>query len=559
MSKQTAADILVDTLIAWKVDTIFGLPGDGNNGILEALRQKQDKIHLIVVRHEESAAFMASAYAKYTGRLGVCLSTGAPGAIHLLNGLYDAKVDRQPVLAITGNQFHDLMQTHGQQDVNLDNLFADLTVYNARIMGASHVEPATNLAIRHALAQRGVSHLTFPKDLQSQLVEEDRASMRNYPHHTSQVMAEGDHQANPLAIQKAADLLNAGGKIAILAGQGALDAGDLLEQVAEILGAPIIKALLGKAAVPDHSPYTTGTIGYLGTEPSHTVVQNLDTLLMVGTNFPYMEYMPHPAQARAVQIDLDPTRIGIRYPVEVGLVGDSRKTLQKLLPLLKRKEDRTFLTQAQEGMQQWWKLMEKRGTAQTLPMKPQVVAWELGKQLTSTAIVSCDSGSITHWWARQIKAQKGQMFSISGNNGSMACSLPYTLAAQIAHPDRQCVAFAGDGGFSMLMGEFSTAVKYNLPIKVVVFKNNKYSAITWEQKILLGNPEFATEISPIDFVAFAEACGAKGYRIANPATVADILRQALAEPGPVIIEAVVDPDEMPHAPSMTPKEFVRKS
>jgi pyruvate dehydrogenase (quinone)/pyruvate oxidase len=551
----TAAGVLIDTIHDWGVDVVFGLPGDGINGIMEALRVRRDRIRFVQVRHEEAAALMACAYAKYTGRLGVCLATSGPGGIHLLNGLYDAKLDRQPVLAITGHHFHDLIDTHAQQDVNLDRVFADVSVYTTRVMGPSHVENVADLACRTALSYKGVAHINFPVDLQEQ--EGGRRSKRNVPDHTADVEARGARLPDEADLCCAADVLNAGTKVAILAGQGALAATDELEQLAEALAAPVVKPLLGKAAVPDDSPYTTGSVGLLGTKPSQDALEQCDTLCMVGTSFPYIEFYPKPGQARAVQIDLDPVRIGLRYPVEVGLVGDSRRTLRRLLPLLRRKADRGFLESAQAGMKEWWRLMEERGTRPDKPMKPQVVAWELGKRLSRTAIVSSDSGTIATWFARQIPAKRGQMYSLSGTLATMANGLPYTIAAQIAYPDRQCVAFVGDGGFSMLMAEFATAVKYELPIKVVVIKNNTLGQIKWEQMVFLGNPEYGCELHPIDFVAFARACGGTGFRVEDPAECGPVLDRALSLRGPVVVEAVVDPFEPPMPPKVTLKQAAK--
>ena len=547
--KNTAADILIDTIAEWGVEVIFGMPGDGINGIMEALRKRQERIRFIQVRHEEAAAFMACAYAKYTGKLGVCLATSGPGGLHLLNGLYDAKLEGQPVLAITGHHFHDLIDTHAQQDISLDRVFADVAVYNTRVMGASHVESVADLACRTAFAYRGVAHINFPVDIQEH--EGGERSKRNVAGHTSDVFARSARLPDAHDLQRAAAVLNAGRKIAILVGQGAIGAADELAQVAERLGAPIIKTVLGKASIPDDHPYTTGGIGLLGTKPSQEAIEQCDTLLMVGTSFPYIEFLPKPGQARAVQVDIDAARIGLRYPVEVGLVSDGRRTLQHLLPLLTRNEDRKFLKQAQAGMQQWWALMEGQGTRSDVPMKPQVVAWELGKRLSDTAIVSSDSGTITTWFARHIRAKRGQKFSLSGTLASMANGLCYTIAAQVAFPDRQCVAFVGDGGFSMLMGEFATAVKYRLPIKVVVVKNNSLGMIKWEQMVFLGNPEYGCELQPIDFAGFARVCGGTGFTIEDPAECGGILDQALATPGPVIIEAVVDPFEPPMPPKVT--------
>jgi pyruvate dehydrogenase (quinone) len=541
----TASDVLIEALINWGVEVIFGLPGDGVNGIIESLRTHQDKIRFIQVRHEEAAAFMACGYAKFTGKLGVCLATSGPGGIHLLNGLYDAKLDGQPVLAITGLQFHDLIGTFTQQDVALDKLFMDVAVFNERIMGPTHVENIADLACRTAIAYRGVAHITFPVDLQEAEVKNKERSQRNVPHHTSDAQAHSARLPNRADLDRAAEILNAGKKVAILAGRGALNATDELEQAAELLAAPIVKALLGKAAVPDDSPYTTGGIGLLGTKPSQEALEDCDTLLMVGTSFPYIEFMPKPNQARGIQIELDPKRIGLRYPVEVGLVGDSRGTLRELLPLLQRKDDRSFLQAAQAAMKDWWQVMEKRHTRADKPMKPQVVAWELGKRLRSDAIVSCDSGTIATWWARHILARRGQMHTLSGNLATMAPGLPYTIAAQIAYPNRQCIAFVGDGGFSMLMAEFVTAVKYKLPIKVVIIKNNTLGQIKWEQMVFLGNPEYGVDLHPIDFAAFAQACGGTGFTAEDPAECGSAMEQFLNTTGPAVLQAVVDPFESP--------------
>lgn len=553
----TASDMLVDTLCDWEVEVVFGLPGDGINGIMESLRVRSDRIRFIQARHEESAAFMACAYAKYTGKLGVCLATSGPGGIHLLNGLYDAKFDGAPVLAITGMHYHDLLHTHAQQDVNLDYLFQDVCVYNARVMGPSHVENVAELACRKALSYRGVSHITFPVDFQSMEVTRKRASKRNVESHTSSVFAASAQLPREEDLRSAADILNQGSKIAILAGQGANHATDELIELADTLGAPIVKALLGKACVPDDSIYTTGSIGLLGTLPSQEALEECDTLLMVGTSFPYIEFLPKPGQARAVQIDRDPTRIGLRYPVEVGLIGDSKRTLRELLPLLRRNSNRTFLERAQLGMERWWRLMREQGTRRDAPMKPQVVAWELGKRLSDRAIVSCDSGTIATWWARHIPVKRGQMHSLSGTLATMACGLPYAIAAQIAHPTRPVIAFVGDGGFSMLMAEFATCVKYRLPVKVFVIKNNSLGQIKWEQMVFLGNPEFACELHPIDFAKFAESCGGKGFRIDDPSDCGSVIERALETPGPVIVEAIVDPLEPPMPAKIKPEQALK--
>jgi len=534
-----ASDILVARLIDWGVDTIFGLPGDGINGVMEALRKAQDKIRFVHVRHEESAAFMACAYAKFTGRLGVCLATSGPGGIHLLNGLYDAKLDQQPVLAITGMQYNDVTNTFSQQDVELDKLFIDVACYNNRVMSGAHMEPVADLAIRSAIDKRGVAHITIPIDVQQQPIKRSR-SERNKPNHTSTHGAISGNVPSNTELQAAAELINQGKRIAILAGQGALHAGDELLQLAETLGAPIIKPLLGKGCVPDDSPYTTGGIGLLGTAPSEQVMEDCDTLLMVGTSYPYIEYLPKPGQCKCVQIDSNAQRIGLRTPVDVGLVGDSQKTLRLLLPLLKRNDYRKFLEEAQDGMKDWDAILQKEGTSDAMPMKPQVVGYQLSKYTKENAIIVSDSGTNTTVWARYMKAKKGQMHSCSGNLATMACGMPYAIAAQVAFPDKQVIGIVGDGGFTMLMGEIITAVAYKLPIKLVIIKNNTLGQIKWEQMVFQGNPEYQCELFPIDFVALAQAVGAQGVRIDDPKTAGEQFERALALPGPVVIEAVVD-------------------
>ena len=536
-----ASDVLVEKLLAWGVDTIFGLPGDGINGFMESLRKAQNKLRFIHVRHEESAAFMACAYAKFAGKLGVCMATSGPGGIHLLNGLYDAKMDQAPVLAITGMQFRDLTGSFGQQDVQLDKLFMDACVYNERIMCAPHMAPTADLAIRTAIERRGVSHITIPVDVQLEELSDKDRSDRNLKGHSSTVSSTSGNVPRQDDLERAAAIINAGKRIAILAGQGALHAGDELIQLAELLGAPIVKPLLGKGCVPDDSPYTTGGVGLLGTEPSQDVLENCDTLLMIGTSYPYMEYLPQPGDCRAVQIDANAQRIGLRMPVEVGLVGDSQKSIKALMPLLKRNSYRKFLERAQKDMKTWDERIEREGSVMTKPMKPQVVGWQLSPFTKENAIIVSDSGTNTTVWARYMKAKKGQMHSCSGNLATMACGMPYAIAAQVAFPDRQVIGIVGDGGFTMLMGEIITAVTYKLPIKLVIIKNNELGQIKWEQMVFDGNPQYQVDLMPIDFVALAKAVGAEGVRIDDPTTAADEFERALATPGPVIIEAVVDP------------------
>ena len=553
MSK-TAADLLVERLIDWGVDTVFGLPGDGINGLMEALRRQQDKIKFVHVRHEEAAAFMACGYAKFTGRLGVCLATSGPGAIHLLNGLYDAKMDGAPVLALTGMTYHDLIGTMYQQDVNTDYLFQDVALFNQRVMGPAHVVNLVDLGVRTAITKRCVSHITFPLDLQEAPVGSPKRSMKNVAGHTT------DRLDCPVRVppvddlNRAAQVLKGKRKVAILAGRGAQGAGAVLEQVAERLAAPIVKPLLGKDVVPDDSPFVMGGLGLLGTRPSQEAIEQCDGLLMVGTSFPYMDYLPKPGQAVAVQIDDDPARIGLRYPADVGLAGDARATLEQLLPLLEANPDRAFLEKGQEGAREWWRLMETRGTRDKTPMKPQVVAWELGKLLADDAVITSDSGTIATWAAQEIRLRRGQRFSLSGNLATMANGFPYAIAAQVAHPGRQCVAFVGDGGFQMLMAEFATCVQHGLPVKVVVIKNNTLGMIKWEQMVFLGNPEYGVDMIPVDFVKFAEACGGTGVRIEDPALCSEQLSEALATDGPVLIEAIVDPFEPPLPPKIKPDQ-----
>jgi len=559
-----AADIMVEALIDWKVDTIFGLPGDGINGFMEALRTRQDRIRFVLVRHEESAAFMACAYSKYTGKLGACVATSGPGAIHLLNGLYDAKADNTPVIAITGTTYSDMMGSDYQQDVNLLQLFSDVTVYNNMIIATEQAEMVVDIACRAALTRRGVSHLTIPIDIQERKLE-GKYSKHKIAGHTSDAFTSITSLPDRKLIEQAAEIINSGNKVVILVGQGALNAGDEVSEVATKIGAPVAKALLGKAVIPDNHPNSVGGIGLLGTEPTVDAMNEADTLLMIGTSFPYIDYLPKPGQARGIQIDIKPEKIGLRYPVEVGLVGDSKRILLELLPLLSNKEieegkSQGFLKSKQQAMKKWNDVLHKQSNSNTKnkdrPIKPQFIASAVSEELDDNAIVSVDSGTNTIWAARYIQMRKGMKFSVSGTLASMGCGLPYALAAQIAYPKRQCVAFVGDGGFTMLMGEFATAVQYDLPIKVIILKNNVLGMIRWEQMAFLGNPEFGVEFSPIDFAKFAEACGGKGYSIKEYSEVESTMKIAMKERKPTIVEAYVDPFEPPMPPKTDP-EFAR--
>jgi pyruvate dehydrogenase (quinone) len=551
---KTVADVLIERLLDWGVDTIFGLPGDGINGLFEAMRTRQEQLRFIQVRHEESAAFAACGYAKYTGRLGVCLATSGPGGLHLLNGLYDAKLDGAPVLALTGHTFHDLIGTHYQQDVDLDKVFTDVAAYNQRIMGPSHVQGVVDEAVKTALAQRTVAHITIPKDIQDWACDASERSKANIAQHSSDRFAAAFPMPPQILLERAADILNQGTKVAILAGQGCLRARDEILAVAEKIAAPIIKPLLGKAVVPDDSPYTTGGIGLLGTAPSQEALEECDMLLIAGSSFPYLEFYPKPGQAKTIQIDIDSTRIGLRTPVDVALVGDCKSVLDALLPRLQRKEDRRFLQTAQERMQRWTTLMADRGTRGDMPMKPQVVTYHLNKLLDDDAIVSADSGTIATWAARYIHIRGNMQFSLSGTLATMANGLPYSIGAAVAYPGRQVVCIVGDGGFTMLMGELATLVKYNLPVKIIIIKNNVLGMIKWEQMVFEGNPEFGVQLQPIDFAGVARNCGVAGFTLEHPQDAEAMLRDALRYPGPAVVEAVVDPTEPPMPGKMTTEQ-----
>ncbi|HEX3723919.1 MAG TPA: thiamine pyrophosphate-dependent enzyme [Nitrolancea sp.] len=542
---KTTSDLLIERLLNWGVDTIFGFPGDGINGIFEALRTHEDQMRFIQVRHEEAAAFAACAYAKYSGRLGVCLATSGPGGIHLLNGLYDAKCDGQPVLAITGHTFHDLINTHYQQDVDLDRLYMDVAEYSERVMGPEHVVNVVDEAIKTALTRHGVAHINIPKDIQGWEASEGNRSNANIAHHSADLYMPNAPTAPMPQLQEAAQVINAGAKVAIMAGRGCLGAREEVLQLAQKVAGPVIKPLLGKAVLPDDSPYTTGGIGLLGTAPSQDALKECDVLIIAGAGMPYMEFYPDPGQAKCVQIDYDADRIGLRYPADVGLVGDCGSILRALLPLIEQKTDLGFLEKAQSGKKDWAELMEARGTRTDVPMKPQVVPYHLSKLLNNDAIISSDSGTIATWSARYIDIRGDMKFSLSGSLATMANSVPYSIGAAAAFPNRQIVSIVGDGGFTMLMGELATLVKYKMPVTVVIFKNNSLGQIKWEQIAQEGNPEYGVDLQPIDFAMYARACGAAGFSVSEPAQVEAVLREALATSGPSVVECVIDPNEPP--------------
>jgi pyruvate dehydrogenase (quinone) len=544
---QTTAEILVDTLIRWGVSHIFGMVGDGINPIIEALRKRKGEIEFVGVRHEEAAAFMAGGFAKHTGKLGVCLGTTGPGAIHLMNGLYDAHYDGAPVLAITGTTFHDLIGTRFMQGVDTVKLMEPVAALNIQITGPVHASIVVNRACRTALANRCVAHVTIPKDLQGMKLSADKPSMENHGLRTSESWSPVESAPDAQQLQEAANILNAGKRVAILAGQGALAARAEVQKIAETLGAPVAKALLGKAVLPDDSPYTTGGIGHLGTQPSHWIMQNCDTLLILGSTMPWIDSYPKQGTARAIQIDIKADHIGLRYPTELGLVGDVKTTLAALTPFLQRKAERSFLTEAQRRMQDWLKLLDQVERIEHSPLRPQMVVRALSDLIAPDAVISLDCGSNTFFAARHLRLREGQRLTSPGMLATMAPGLPFAIAAQFAYPNRQSVAIVGDGGFAMLMAELTTAVQHNLPVKIVILKNNSLSEVRFEQQEL-GNPPYGCDLGPIDFVAFARACGADGFRCATPAEVRPALTSALRSSKATVVEAIIDPDEPPARP-----------
>jgi pyruvate dehydrogenase (quinone) len=545
---QIAAEALIERLADWGVDTVFGLPGDGINGIMEGLRRNSGRVRFVLVHHEEAAAFMATGYAKATGRIGVCLATSGPGGIHLLNGLYDAKLDHAPVLAITGMQETALLGTGYQQEVHLDKLYEDVAEYNQMIYNPAQIETVVDNAVRTAYARRGVSHITVPNDIQVADAGADpwqHVAPARTPQ-TAPVMLDAPGQPREQDIRRLADLLNDGSKIAILAGAGALHARAELLALAESLSAPIVKTLPGKATVPDDSPYTTGGIGLLGTRPSEELMAEADTLLLVGTNFPYTKHLPPPGKVRVGQIEADPARAGARVATEVPVVGDAKESLQALLPLIKPRSDGSFLAKYQREMATWREKMERLEAGGRSPIAPQYVVGLLDDLAADDAILTCDSGTIATWAARHWTIRGGRGFYLSGNLATMAPGLPYAVGIQHAHPGRQVIAYVGDGGFAMLMAEFITAIQHKLPVKVVINNNNSLGQILWEQMVL-GYPEHGVRYPPpfVDFAALATANGALGVKVTDSAAARGEISAALAHPGPAIVDVNVNPDEPP--------------
>jgi pyruvate dehydrogenase (quinone) len=550
--KKLASELLVERLVDWGVDTVFGLPGDGINGIMEGLRRHEDRIRFVLVQHEEAAAFMATGYAKSTGRLGVCLATSGPGGLHLLNGLYDAKLDHAPVLAITGMQGTSLLGTFFQQEVHLDRVFEDVAEYNAVVHVPVSIPTLVDNAVRTALSRRTVSHITFPVDIQEADPEakpyEGGLGTGRTPH-----TAPGFHAPRTVPtdadLRRAAELLNEAERVVVLVGAGALGAGIDVTSVGDALAAPIVKSLLGKAVVADDHPLTTGGLGLLGTRPSEEAMDRCDALLMVGTNYPYTAFLPE--KARVVQIELDPTRAGARIATDVPLVGDAADTLRALLPLLERKTDRRFLEDAQEAMAAWREDMAALESDERDPIQPQYLMRVVDRHATDDAILCSDSGTIATWAARHFDIRGDRQFFLSGNLATMAPGLPYALAAQWAHPGRQCIAFVGDGGFSMLMAELLTAVRYQLPVKVVINNNGVLGQILWEQ-MALGFPEYGVRFQgPAGYAAWADAAGCLGLRVEHPGDLEGAVATAFAHPGPAVLDVVVNPDEPPMPAKVT--------
>jgi len=543
-----ASDVLIERLADWGVDTVFGLPGDGINGIMEGLRRHSDRVRFFLVHHEEAAAFMATAYAKATGRLGVCLATSGPGAIHLMNGLYDAKLDHVPVLAITGMQETSVLGTGYQQEVHTDRLYADLAEYNLVVDNPAQLPGVVDIAIRTALARRGVAHLSLPNDVQVADADADpyqHVAPARLPA-TAPVYLAPPGRARMEDLEAAARVLNEGDRVAILAGAGALHAREEVLAVADLLGAPVIKTLPGKAVIPDDSDYAVGGIGLLGTRPGEELAGDCDTLFMIGTNFPYTQHLPQPGKVRVVQIEADPVRAGVRMPTEVPVIGDAKESLQALIPLLTRRADRGHLAKYQKAMAGWRSDMEHLENPERSPIAPQYPVAVIDDLAADDAILTCDSGTIATWAARHWTIRGGRQFYLSGNLATMAPGLPYAIGIQHAFPGRQVIAYVGDGGFAMLMAEFLTAVRAGLPIKVIINNNNSLGQILWEQMVL-GYPEHGVRFpQPVaDFAAWATACGGYGAKVDDPKKVEAAIRDALAFDGPAIVDIDVDPNEPP--------------
>ena len=556
----TVGDFLLKRLAAWGVRRIYGYPGDGINGIIGAFGRTETGIDFVQARHEELAAFMACAHAKFSGEVGVCLATSGPGAIHLLNGLYDARMDHQPVVAIVGQQSRMALGGDYQQEVDLLSLFKDVARdFVQMVTTPEQVRHLVDRAMRIARDQRTVTCLIFPNDVQElKAVEPPRehGTVHTGIGHTGRALAPGDDD-----LHRAAAVLNAGKKVAILAGAGALQATDELMLVADRLGAGVAKALLGKAALPDDLPYVTGAIGLLGTKPSWDLMNECDTLLMVGSAFPYSEFLPKEGKARGVQIDLDPRMLNLRYPMEVSLAGDSAATLRALLPLLQRQEDRSWQQRVERGVSDWWRVLQARAMNGAHPINPQRVFWELSPRLPEECILTCDSGSTAAWYARDLKLRRGMMASLSGSLATMGPAIPYAIAAKYAHPERHVIAILGDGAMQMNgINSLITLARLwpkwsNGRLTVMVLNNGDLNQVTWEERVE-GDPKFAASQTLPDFpyAAYAELLGLRGIRVDDPDQVGAAWDTALASPVPTVLEMVTDPDVPPLPPHISMKQ-----
>jgi pyruvate dehydrogenase (quinone) len=552
---ETVADYVLKRLREWGVHRIYGYPGDGINGFLGALDRADDDPAFVQARHEEMTAFMACGHAKFTGDVGVCLATSGPGAIHLLNGLYDAKLDHAPVVAIVGQQKRMSLGADYQQEVDLQTLFNDVSEFVQTCMEPAQARHLVDRAVRIALDRRAVCTLIFPNDVQ----EED--AVESPPREHGAVYSSVGYIRPRIvppesAIRRAAEVLNEGERVAMLVGQGAAGAGDELVEVAELLGAGVAKALLGRAVLPDDLPFVTGPIGLLGSTASYELMKGTDTLFMVGTSFPYSEWLPQEEKAKCVEIDIDGRMIGMRYPVDVPLIGDAKETLQLLIPHLERKQDRSWRERIEHEVEEWWRVVEDLAMLDGDPMNPQRVVWELNKHLPDGAILTADSGSSTNWWARMLKLRKGMQTSLSGTLATMGCATPYAIAAKFAHPDRPAIAIVGDGAFQMNgMNELITVERYwkqwsNSTLVFCVFNNQDLNQVTWEQRALAGDPKYpATQWIP-DFAyhRMAELCGLEGIFCDNGDAVSDAWARALAAGRPCVLEVKVDPEIPPLPP-----------
>ena len=555
---KTVSEFLLDRLSAWGVRRIYGYPGDGINPLLGALDDAGDRFDFVRASHEEMAAFMAVGHAKYTGELGVCLATSGPGAIHLLNGLYDAKMDRQPVLAIVGQQSRLALGGSYQQEVDLGVLFKDVAEYVQMAIMPAQVRHLVDQAVRTAISRRGVSCLILPNDLQ----EEDAVETPPRAHGT---VHSGIGYTAPEVVpveadlRRAAQVLNDGERVAMLVGAGALKAGAEVLEVADVLGAGIAKALLGKAVVPDDLPHVTGAIGLLGTKPSWELMTECDTLLMVGSSFPYSEFLPKEGHARGVQIDLDPRMLGLRYPMEVNLVGDSRATLRALLPYLEKKADRSWREDIERQVAEWWEVVEARAMHDADPLNPQRVLWELSSRLPDGCIVSADSGSVANWFARDLKLRSGMQASLAGNLATMCPGVPYAIAAKFAHPDKVSIALVGDGAMQMLGNNgLITIARYwkewaDPRLIVLVLNNGDLNQVTWEMRVMAGNPKYdaSQRVTDFPYARYAEMLGLEGIRVDRPEAVGPSWDRALRADRPVVLEAITDPDVPPLPPHIT--------